>query len=126
ILRISPVVDPETGTFKVTIAVPDDEMRLKPGMFGRFQIVYDSRENVLLIPRAAVVEEENSQTVFVVEDDKATSKRIRTGFTRGDLIEVSEGLDDSDSVIIMGQSGLKNGAAVKVVITDPAGSANAN
>jgi len=120
ILRISPVVDPDTGTFKVTIAVPDDGMRLKPGMFGRFQIVYDSRTNVLLIPRAAVVEEENSQHVFVVEDEKAVKKTISTGFTRGDMIEVSEGLADDDRVIIMGQSGLKDGAAVKVVTIDAA------
>jgi membrane fusion protein, multidrug efflux system len=117
ILRISPVVDPDTGTFKVTIAVPDEGMRLKPGMFGRFHIVYDSRSNVLLIPRAAIVEEENSQHVFVVEDEKAVRKTISTGFTRGDMIEVSEGLVDGDSVIIMGQSGLKDGAAVNVVTT---------
>jgi len=95
-------------------------MRLKPGMFGRFQIVYDSRTNVLLIPRAAVVEEENSQHVFVVEDEKAVKNTISTGFTRGDMIEVSEGLADDDRVIIMGQSGLKDGAAVKVVTIDAA------
>ena len=42
ILRVSPVVDPETGTFKVTVAVTDPANRLKPGMFGRFQVIHAS------------------------------------------------------------------------------------
>lgn len=117
ILRISPVVDPETGTFKVTIAVPDEEMRLKPGMFGRFQIVYDSRQDVLLLPRAALIEDEDEQFVFVVEGERARKQSVRTGYSRGDAIEIVTGIGDGEEVVVMGQTGLKDGAAVKVVET---------
>ncbi|MGD8977587.1 MAG: efflux RND transporter periplasmic adaptor subunit, partial [Gammaproteobacteria bacterium] len=117
ILRISPVVDPETGTFKVTIAVPDEEMRLKPGMFGRFQIVYDSRQNVLLLPRAALIEDEGEQFVYVAEDGSAVRKTVETGYSRGDAVEITAGIGDGEDVIVMGQTGLKDGAAIKVIDT---------
>ena len=53
VTRISPVVDPDTGTFKITIEISDPEGRIKPGMFGRMSIVYDQHEDVLQIPRSA-------------------------------------------------------------------------
>ena len=53
VARISPIVDPVTGTFKITIEVLDPSRRLKPGMFGRISIVYDSRSMALQIPRGA-------------------------------------------------------------------------
>ena len=65
VTRISPVVDPDTGTFKITIEIRDAERRIKPGMFGRMSIVYDVHENVLQIPRSAIVEDMGNQTVFV-------------------------------------------------------------
>lgn len=115
ILRVSPVVDPETGTFKVTVAVTDPENRLKPGMFGRFQIIYERREDVLLIPRMAVLEDETEKTVFVVEDGVAKRRPIDTGFSRGENVEVLQGLTGGETIITLGQTGLKDGAEVSVV-----------
>jgi len=46
VTRISPVVDPVTGTFKITIELRGDDHEIKPGMFGRMSIVYDRHENV--------------------------------------------------------------------------------
>lgn len=115
ILRVSPVVDPETGTFKVTLAVTDPDNRLKPGMFGRFQIIYERRENVLLIPRMAVLEDDAEKTVFVVEDGVARRRDVETGYSRGENVEVLKGLSEGESVITLGQTGLKDGAEVTVV-----------
>ncbi len=114
--RISPVVDPQTGTFKVTLAVHDESGRLKPGMFGRFQIVYDSHIDVVMIPRVAVVEDETRQSVFVVEDGVARRRVVTTGYSRGENIEIVEGLKGDETVIIIGQNGLKEEAAVDVVL----------
>jgi membrane fusion protein (multidrug efflux system) len=113
--RISPVVDPQTGTFKVTLAIFDESTRLKPGMFGRFQIVYDAHTDVVMIPRVAVIEDDTRQSVFVVNDGVAHRRIIRTGYSRGELIEIVEGLEGDETIIIIGQSGLKEDAAVDVV-----------
>ncbi len=68
ILRISPVVSAETGTFKVTVAVTDKTRKLKPGMFTRVNIVYDMHENTLLLPKDAILTEDSESTVFIVTE----------------------------------------------------------
>lgn len=72
ILRIAPVVDAASGTFRVTCEFHDQTGLLKPGMFGRVEIVYDQRADALTIPRSALVEEDGETAVFVV--DKAPAK----------------------------------------------------
>ena len=115
VTRISPVVDPQTGTFKITIEISDDERRIKPGMFGRMSIVYDRHENVLQVPRSAVIEERGDQTVFVVEDGEAVRRVVQTGYGSDGMVEITEGLSDTDQVVTVGHVGLKPGAKVKVI-----------
>ena len=113
--RISPVVDPETGTFKVTLEIPDPAGTLKPGMFGRFNIVWDRRPDVLLAPRAAIVDDDVSQAVFVVVDGTAQRRSIRTGYSQGEQVEIVDGLDGDERIVVIGQAGLRDGASVEVV-----------
>ena len=115
VTRVSPVVDPETGTFKITIEISDEERRIKPGMFGRMSIVYDVHENVLQVPRSAIVEDMGNQTVFVIEDDKAVRRIVATGYGNEGMIEVTDGLSDDDAVVTVGQVGLKPDAKVTVI-----------
>ena len=120
VTRVSPIVDPETGTFKITIEIRDESRRIKPGMFGRMSIIYDRHENVLQVPRSAVMEEMGVESVFVVEDDKAVRRIVQTGYGENGMIEITEGLDDADNVITVGQLGLKPDATVTVINTPPA------
>lgn len=113
--RISPVVDPATGTFKVTMEVPEQGGRLKPGMFGRFNIVWDERRDVLLLPRIAVVDDDVSESVFVISEGVAQRRTVRTGYPRGAQVEIVEGLEGGEEVVVIGQTGLKDGARVEVV-----------
>ena len=118
ILRISPVVDPQTGTFKVTLAVADSEDRLKPGMFGRFQIVYDRRENAVMVPRMAIVEDDGKNAVYVVEQGVAQRRSVQTGYSRGENVEILDGLAGGEQIITIGQAGLADGATVDVIGAD--------
>ena len=121
ISRISPTVDPKTGTFRARVEVPDPSRRLKPGMFGRVNIVYERREDALQLPRAAIVDGDGEQSVFVIEDGKAAQRPVRTGLASNGWVEVVEGLDGTEKVVVVGQGGLKTGTAVKVVdATTPA------
>ena len=74
ILRIAPVVDSSSGTFRVTTQFHDKTGLLKPGMFARVDIVYDHRDNALTIPRSALIEEDGETAVFVVEKTPAKAK----------------------------------------------------
>jgi membrane fusion protein (multidrug efflux system) len=115
ISRISPTVDPKTGTFRARVEVPDPSRRLKPGMFARVNIVYERRDNALQLPRAAVLDADGAQSVFVVSGGKAEQRTIRTGLANNGWLEVVEGLDGSEQVVVVGQAGLKSGSAVKVI-----------
>lgn len=115
VTRISPVVDPETGTFKITIEMGSDNQRIKPGMFGRMSIVYDRHDDVLQIPRSAIIETANETSVFVVEDEVGIRKPIETGFSSNGMVEIKSGLTDGESVITVGHVGLKNEASVVVI-----------
>jgi len=76
---------------------------------------YDRHENALQIPRSAIVEELGSTSVFVVEDNVAIRRSVTTGFGGNGFIEITDGLDDDDYVITVGQVGLKPDAAVTVI-----------
>jgi len=115
VTRISPVVDPETGTFKTTIELRGVQHGIKPGMFGRMSIVYDKHEDVLQIPRSAIIETASGTFVFVVEDEVGIRKPIETGFSSDGMVEITAGLTDDESVITVGHIGLKNEAKVVVI-----------
>jgi membrane fusion protein (multidrug efflux system) len=115
VARISPIVDPATGTFKATLEIADETGRVKPGMFARVNIVVDRRADVLRIPRAALVDADGGQSVFIVEDAVAVQQPVRTGLTNGGWVEVTEGLDGDEKIVVIGQNGLKSGSAVEVV-----------
>ena len=113
--RISPIVDPPTGTFRVTVIIDEKSDKLKPGMFGRVKIVYDTRLSTKMIPKVAVMSEDETQSVFVVRDSLAYKKIIKTGYVNGRNIEVLEGLEDGEVVVTTGQGSLKDSAKVNVV-----------
>ncbi len=113
--RISPTIDPTTGTFKVTIYMDQGQEELRPGMFGRVKIVYDTRVNTKMIPKAAIISEDETQSVFVIKDSLAFRKIIRTGYINGINIEIIDGLEDGEIVVTTGQGSLTDSTKVNIV-----------
>jgi membrane fusion protein (multidrug efflux system) len=113
--RVSPTIDPASGTFKITIEVDDPSHNLKPGMFGRVHIVYEIHENALMVPREALVIDGDEEAVFVIVDGKAERRLLTTGISRDGQVEVLGGLSDDDRFVLLGQAGLKDGSKVNIV-----------
>lgn len=122
--RISPVVDPATGTFKVTVAMRDPSHYLKPGMFGRVNIVYDTRHDALLVPRSAVITEDTESNVFVIDKGVAHRTAVDVGYTDGGAVQIVDGVKEGESVVTVGQTSLKDGAKVQIVSAGPASPAD--
>ena len=122
IARISPTVDPRTGTFRATLDVDNAAGQLAPGMFSRFDITVDTRSGALVIPTTAIVSDADERAVFVLEDGQALRRGIETGMEHEDVTEVVSGLGPGDRVIVSGQDGLANGSRVLAAVP-PAGSA---
>ncbi|HUF10843.1 MAG TPA: efflux RND transporter periplasmic adaptor subunit [Rhodothermales bacterium] len=113
--RISPVVDPSTGTFKVTVEAHDESGVLKPGMLARVDVTYDTRDNVVLVPKQAVVTEDDESTLFVVQDSVAYRRTVVTGYISEEAIEIVSGLEADAVIVTVGQTTLKDSARVTVI-----------
>lgn len=114
--RISPVIDPKSGTFKVTVGVRGDKpAELPPGLFVGVRVITDTRPNAVLIPKRAVVYEGGERYVFTVANDLASKRKLVAGFEDPQNIEAVSGIEPGSEVIVVGHSGLKDGASVRAV-----------
>ena len=80
IKRVSPVVDPQSGTFKITIGVKNINNILRAGMFVNTHIITATHENAVLIPKTAIVYENEQLSVYVVRDSLAIKVALKVGF----------------------------------------------
>ncbi len=120
VARISPVVDQNTGTVKITVELDNEGASFKPGAFVRVQIETDTRHDSLLIPKRALVEQDGSHFVFVADDDAARRTEVKLGYENGGQAEVLEGLAAGERIVVAGQGTLKDGSKIKVVKEEPA------
>jgi membrane fusion protein (multidrug efflux system) len=109
------MVDAATATFKVTLEVADPQGNLKPGMFARVGIVFERRAEALTIPRVALLDTDGSANVFIVHNGKAEHRALKTGLSNAGRVEVLDGLSGAEQVVVVGQTGLKDGNPVRVV-----------
>ncbi|MBN8223330.1 MAG: efflux RND transporter periplasmic adaptor subunit [Xanthomonadales bacterium] len=112
--RVAPVVDTGTGTFRV-VAAFSGEGELQPGMFTRLGINYDQRADALVVPRAALLEDGGEPAVYVVRDGKAARTPLKLGYDDAGWVEVREGLQAGDAVVVAGKAALREGSAVQVL-----------
>jgi membrane fusion protein, multidrug efflux system len=115
VARVSPVVDAQSGTFKVTAAFKDGTGQLRSGMFGRVNVVTDTRENALVIPRESLLGEDVNASVYLVEGDSVKRQNIKLGYVGGGIAEVLEGVKDGQMVVTLGQAAIRDGSKVVVL-----------
>lgn len=113
--RISPIIDPQSGTFKVTVAVKDPAGRLRPGMFVNTELIVDTHENTPLAPKAALIYENERTYFFVVKDDTSRRMELKKGFEDAEKVEILNDLEEGSKIVVLGQNGLKEGTKVKII-----------
>jgi len=120
--RIAPAVDPTTGTVKVTVAV-EGKPGLRPGAFVRVDIVTDTHDDALVVPRSSLVAEGRRWHLYRLAEGGDTVQQIEVslGFENGDLVEIASttdpeiSLSPGERVIVVGAPALSEGAKVRVV-----------
>jgi len=115
VTRISPVVDTNTGTIKVTVEALSLTPAARPGSFATVRIVTDTHKDALLVPKGAVIREDSADYLFVADGSRARRCKVTLGIPSDGRIEVTGGLSGRESVIIAGQGSLKDGARVDVL-----------
>lgn len=112
---ISPVVDPEDKTCNVIVSVVNREEKIKPGMHAQVEIPAEIHKDRLLIPQDAVLVRQGRKLAFVVEGDLAKWRYIEAGLENDQFVEVLDGVQPGDKVIVEGHFTLAHDAKVRVV-----------
>ncbi len=99
----------------MTIGVKNIENQLRSGMFVNAHIVIDTHEDVVLIPKTAIVYENEMMNIFVVRDSIAHKVALDVGFQDHEKVESLSKIEEGDKVIVVGQAGLKDQTKVKIV-----------
>lgn len=115
ITQISPSIDPDARTFKCFVNVDNSGKKILPGMFVKADLVINSSENTIVIPKDIIVSRNRNRTVFVVERGVARERRITTGLESIDRVEVLSGLEEGESVVSKGFETLRHDSKVKVL-----------
>ena len=126
VIRVAPIVDPRSGTVKVTVGIPRHQ-GLLPGMYVEVELVTDTREDALLVPKRAVVYDQNQAFLYRLGDEM-TAERLGIDVVLEDRDHVmpsaASGLAVGDRIVVAGQAGLKNGARVRLAGQKRAGEAS--
>lgn len=126
---LNQAVDQISKTLEVEVNVTNPDARLKSGMFGEFLIETESIENSVVVPELALIPQTEIKIdretglqrtikkfyLYVIENKKAIMKEVTTGIANNGQIEITNGLNVGDSVIVVGQNIVKEGQTVNVI-----------
>ena len=112
ISEISPVIDPMTRTVSVKAVVNNSKKLLKPGMTARVKLNLGERNNVLIVPKYALMD----GYLFVVKDSTAERRDVAVGLIGDENVEILFGVEQGESIIVVGQQRLAGGEKVTPVL----------
>ena len=115
IVSVAPAGDARAHTFDAKIVPTNQDPRLLPGMFAQVQVIAQQKPDAILVPKEAIVQQGNNQVVFVNDNGKASQRPVQIGIIDNKSAEVVSGLAAGEQVVVVGQTGLRDGAAIRVV-----------
>ena len=113
-VRLSPAISENNRTLLIEAEVPNKDGGLRPGSFAKADIIVEAGEQIVTVPRDAIITFAGIDKVLTVEEGQAVEKRVRTGRRIGDQIEIVEGVAAGFQVIV-DPGNLVAGQPVKVV-----------
>ena len=112
---ISPHIDPVFRTVLVKAYVKNQEQRLRPGMFANLDLTLKVRDQAVLVPESAITISSDKASLYTVESgDTAQLKPVTTGLRVGGKVEIIDGLNGGELVVVEGTQKLRPGAKVKL------------
>ena len=118
---VSPLVNSERKTLEVTVSLPNPRLDLKPGMFAQIDLVSDIYDDRVIVPSSAVLlrGEDERPLVFVVRDGWVQWVYIVKGRENPQWVEVLDGVEPGDEVVVSGHYSMAHDTPVRVVSPDP-------
>lgn len=125
--KISPILDPTTRMAEVEVLVDNQKGILKPGMYAEVEVITGVIDNVIVVPRFAVIENTSLEKVggvdqviknyyvFVVDSNLAHQKKLDVTYVNHNWLAVKSGISVGDKLVITGQNNLREGFPVLVI-----------
>jgi membrane fusion protein (multidrug efflux system) len=108
IARVSPILDPATRTAVIEIEVPNPAYRLKPGMYANVTLEIETRENILTVPKVALIDSGGSRGVYQPNaEGRAEFKAVKIGLEDNEKAEIVDGLSEGEIVVSTGAGALR-------------------
>jgi membrane fusion protein, multidrug efflux system len=112
--ELSPAINESSRTFKGVLLVENPELKMRPGMFVKSDIVIEKKDSALVVPRDVIRKGRRGEVVFVVENNAAIERPIKTGIGNDTEIEIVDGLKTGEKLVVEGYEMLSNRTKVKV------------
>jgi RND family efflux transporter MFP subunit len=114
IVRFTRELSTATRTMLVEVDVPNADLSLSAGMTAQTTIVLQAQKNVLTVPAGAVLQDDGQDAVLLVDAaDKVQKVPVTLGIQGPDLVEITHGLSENQSVIVSGQRNYQTGELVR-------------
>jgi len=117
VTRFTYALDTASRTMLAEIILDNPGLALRPGMLVTAKIGIEHKDSALLMPVESLVMEKANAFAYTVDGSKAAKHPIKVGFNDGQNVEVLEGLDANEAVILAGKLKLSNGQAIQVAAT---------
>ena len=111
----APTINSETRSFLARVLIDNPELLFKPGMFVKSEITVAGIDSAVVIPKNIIQIKGKGKTVFIVLKGAANERVIETGIENPDSVEVTDGLDFNDRLVVKGFETLKHHSKVKVL-----------
>jgi RND family efflux transporter MFP subunit len=108
---VNQAADPLSKKFMVEVIISNEEMLLRPNTYGEIALEVKTHQDALVIPQDAVIE---NKYVFLVSGDTVEKKEVVLGIRNSNNIEVLQGLQENDLIIVEGNYGLEEGIKIEV------------
>lgn len=112
VYAVEPSIDPETRSISVRALYPNRNLELRPGSFARIEFELNHMQNALQVPAQAVIPELGGYKVFRLKSGKAAQTPITVGIRTTEMVQVTSGLTEGDTVITTGILQLRDGLPV--------------
>lgn len=115
IINISPITDVRTQNFLVKIRISNSDAIIKGGVFAEINIAVDKATDVLTLPIACIMNEEQKSFVYVVNGDTVKKRYITIGLQNDSVVQVTDGLQEGEMVVAKGQNFIQDGSNIFVI-----------
>jgi len=112
--EISPAISNETRTFKGKILIRNSELKLRPGMFVKADIVVEKADSAIIIPKDVIQTSRQRKIVYIVDKNTAFQREITIGLEDENNAQVLTGLAENENLVVRGYETLRDNSKVKI------------